>query len=272
VLSPHTFVVTWTVLRVILAPFLWLVRIRAVSPLGPTLPAEDDFAMCAWARASVVAGRAVLPSEQDFYNRFHDLECLTPAERSRWERHEMAFVGKLMLLSGGRRLVLKSPSHTARVRHLLRLFPGAKFIHIARPPRAVFQSNLALIKGLQDAFRLTRPIAPETQEEMIVAEYLATMDRYLADRVLIPPGDRAEVRLQDLAADPVGELARIYGELGLTFSDAFRLRLAKYLAAPRHRRPLTHPPLTPAQEARAARLDRLGPPFGHDQPAKDGSS
>ena len=75
-LSPHTFVVTWAVLRVLLAPFLWLVRIRRVSPLGATLPAEDDFALCNWARTSVIAGRAVLPGEQDFYNRFHDLEEL----------------------------------------------------------------------------------------------------------------------------------------------------------------------------------------------------
>ena len=73
-LSPHTFVVTWTVLRVLLAPFLMLVRIRAVSPLGATLPAEDDFALCNWARTSVIAGRAVFPEQQDFYNRFHDLD------------------------------------------------------------------------------------------------------------------------------------------------------------------------------------------------------
>ena len=76
VLSPHTFVVTWTVLRLLLAPFLWLVRIRAVSPLGATLPAKDDFALCNWACTSVIAGRAVLPGEQDFYNRFHDLDGL----------------------------------------------------------------------------------------------------------------------------------------------------------------------------------------------------
>ncbi len=265
-LSPHTFVVTWTVLRVLLAPFLMLVRIRAVSPLGATLPAEDDFALCNWARTSVIAGRAVLPGEQDFYNRFHDLERLTPDERARWEHHERAFVGKLMLTAGGRRLLLKSPSHTARVRHLKRLFPGAKFIFISRPPLAVFQSNIALIKGLQDTFRLTRPIDADAQEEMIVAEYLATMDRYLADRALIPPGDLAELRLQDLAADPVGEITRIYGALGLPFSETFRQRLEKRLAAPKQRTPLDHPPLTAEQAARAARLERLGPLFGHDQP------
>lgn len=262
-LSPHTFVVTWSVLRVLPAPFLMLVRIRAVSPLGATLPAEDDFALCNWSRTSVIAGRAVLPEQQDFYNRFHDLHGLTPDELRRWERHELAFVGKLLLTAGGRRPLLKSPSHTARVRHLLRLFPGAKFIHISRPPRAVFQSNLALTRGLQETFRLGRPIDAARQEEMIVDEYLATMDRYVVDRALIPPGDLAELRLQDLAADPLGELQRVYGELGLAFSDEFRTRLVRRLGAPRQRRPLDHPPLSAAQEARAARLDRLAPLFGH---------
>ena len=101
---------------------------------------------------------------------------------------------------------------------------------------------------------------------MIVEEYLATMERYRADRGLIPPGDLAELRLQDLAADPLGELARVYGELGLTFSDTFRQRLEKRLTARRQRKPLVHPPLTDAQEARARRLDPLGPLFGHDRP------
>lgn len=265
-LSPHTFVVTWTVLRVLLAPFLMLVRIRAVSPLGATLPAEDDFALCNWARTSVIAGRAMFPEQQDFYNRFHDLDRLTAAERARWERHERAFVGKLLLTAKGRRPLLKSPSHTARIRHLLRLFPGAKFIHITRPPRAVFQSNLALIKGLQDTFRLGPPIDADAQEEMIVEEYLATMEQYVADRALIPPGDLAELRLQDLAADPVGEIARIYGALGLTFSDGFRQRLVTQIGAPKQRTPLAHPPLTPEQAARAACLDPLGPLLGHDRP------
>jgi hypothetical protein len=267
-LSPHTFVVTWTILRVLLAPFLWLVRIRRVSPLGATLPAEDDFAVCTWASASVIGGRAVLPSQQPYYNRFHDLDRLTAEERTRWERAQIAFTGKLMLLAGGRRLLLKSPSHTARVRHLLRLYPGARFIHISRPPRTVFQSNLALIETLQGVFRLSPPIAAERQEEMIVDEYLATEDHYLADRTLIPAGCLAEVRLEDLAADPLGEIQRIYAKLGLPFGRDFRQRLVKRLSAPRQRMPLKHPDLTGAQALLASRLDRLGPAFGHNRPER----
>jgi hypothetical protein len=265
-LSPHTFVVTWAILRVLLTPFLWLVRIRRVTPLGATLPAEDDFALCNWARASVIAGRAVLPEQQDFYNRFHDLDRLAPEELARWERYLRTFAGKLMLTAPGRRLLFKSPSHTARVRHLLRLFPGARFIHISRPPETVFQSNVALVTTLQDVFRLGPRIDADAQEEMIVVEYLASEDRYLADRSMIPPGHVAEVRLQDLAADPMGEIARVYRELGLTVSPEFRTRLVKQLTAPRQRTPLEHPEMTAAQAARAARLARLGPAFGHDRP------
>ena len=33
-----------------------------------------------------------------------------------------------------KRIVLKSPAHTARVRVLLELFPKARFVHIIRDP------------------------------------------------------------------------------------------------------------------------------------------
>ena len=266
-LSPHTFVTTWAILRVLLAPFLWLVRIRAVSPLGATLPAEDDFALCNWARTSVIAGRAVLPGEQDFYNRFHDLDGLSRQERARWEHHELAFVGKLMLIASGRRLVLKSPSHTARVRHLMRLFPGAKFIHISRPPRAVFQSNLALVKGLQDTFRLTPPIDCRPAG---------------GDHCRGISGDHGPLPRRP-RADPAGRPCRT-APAGPCRRPDRRARARLWRTRPRLQRDLppasgeapdrsassasrsTHPPLTEAQEARAARLDHLGPLFGHDRP------
>ncbi len=39
-----------------------------------------------------------------------------------------------------KRLVIKSPVHTARVALLLKLFPDAQFIYIHRNPYEVFQS------------------------------------------------------------------------------------------------------------------------------------
>src|SRR5207248_2762621 len=173
-LFPEAFVIGWTLARYLLIPFLPLARVDEVSPLAPTLPAEDDFALNNWGLVSIMAGRAVLPRMQPFYDRFNDLDALTPSELSRWRKYQLRFIEKMLLVAGGRRLVLKSPSHTARVRYLLDLLPGAKFVHISRPPLPVFQSNLLLARTLQGSFGLQFPLPADEQEEITVNEYLAS--------------------------------------------------------------------------------------------------
>ena len=263
VLAPQTFVVGWAVLRYLFVPLLPLTRLDAVVPVGARLPAEDDFALNNMGGMSVLAGRAVLPRRQAFFNRFHDLDALSADEFGRWRSHQFAFVQRLALVAGGRRLLFKSPSHTARVRYLLELFPGAKFVHISRSPEVVFRSNLLLARELQRAFALQPPLPEDEQEEIITCEYLATEMHYLADRARIPAADLAEVRLQDLAADPVGEMKRIYRELDLPFSLGCEERMlqvaATFVKQVRNR----HPDLTERQRAHVARLEPLAAAFGH---------
>jgi hypothetical protein len=243
-----------------------LTRAEEVVPLGATLPGEDEFALNNGGPLSHMAGRIVLPRMQPFYDRFHALEGLSAVESARWEGRMRTFTAKLVLAARGRRLLLKSPGHMARVRHLRALFPGAKFVHISRPPARVFQSNINLWRTLQGAFSLQRPLAADEQEEIVVREFLTAEERYLADRASIPPRDLAEVRLQDLAADPIGELKRVYVTLDLPWSGAYERRLPALLAAQGRRQPIAHPELTPAQRARVARIEHLTATFGHDRP------
>jgi hypothetical protein len=263
VLAPQTFVLGWVLLRYLFVPLLPLTRLDAVVPVGAKLPAEDDFALNNLGGMSILAGRAVLPRRQAFFNRFHDLDGLSEDELSRWRSHQLAFVQKLTLVAGGRRLLLKSPSHTARVRYLLELFPGAKFVHISRCPEVVFRSNLLLARELQRVFALQSPLPEDEQEEIIAHEYLATETHYLADRAQIPAADLAEVRLQDLSADPVGEMKRIYGELGLPFSYGCEERMLQVAATFGKQVRNRHPDLTEKQKARVARLAPLTAAFGH---------
>ena len=57
-----------------------------------------------------------------------------------WRNAFDLMLRKLSLRCGGRRLLLKSPVHTARVPLLLQLFPEAQFVYIHRDPLAVLQS------------------------------------------------------------------------------------------------------------------------------------
>ncbi|AZO43727.1 sulfotransferase [Mesorhizobium sp. M7D.F.Ca.US.005.01.1.1] len=263
VLAPQAFVPGWFLLRYLFVPLLPLTRLGAVVPVGAKLPGEDDFALNNLGGMSVLAGRAILPRRQAFFNRFHDLDALSKGELSRWRSHQFGFVQKLTLVAGGRRLLLKSPSHTARVRYLQELFPGAKFVHISRSPEVVFRSNLLLARELQRAFALQPPLPEDEQEEIITCEYLATEMHYLADRAQIPAADLAEVRLQDLTADPVGEMKRIYRELGLPFSRGCEERILQVAATFGKQVRSRHPDLTERQKARVARLEPLAAAFGH---------
>ena len=271
VLAPQTFVLGWALLRYLFVPLLPLTRLDAIVPVGARLPAEDDFALNNLGGMSVLAGRAMLPRRQAFFNRFHDLDGLSAQELSRWRSHQLAFVQKLTLVAGGRRLLLKSPSHTARVRYLQELFPGAKFVHISRSPETVFRSNLVLARELQRAFALQSPLPEDEQEEIIAREYLATELHYLADRARIPAADVAEVRLQDLVADPMGEMKRIYRELGLSFSRGCEERMPQVAARFDKQVRSRHADLTERQKARVARLQPLAAAFGYAS-ALDGSA
>lgn len=266
-LVPQGFVFSWTFFRYFLIPFLPATRRIDAMDINPDLPAEDDFALNNWALASALPAW-ILPEARRFYGRFHDLRALGPAERNRWRRYLIAFVRKLSLVCGSKRLLLKSPCHTARVDVLLELFPGAKYIHISRDPRQVIQSNVRLVTMMQRLFGFQAPPSRETIENEVARRYIATEQRYLEVRDKIPKGHLAEVRMQDLLADPLGEIKRIYGELDLPFARVFERGLLAYLRSQSGYTPNVHPPWSEEQERRLALpIAGLIEPFQLDRPA-----
>ena len=228
-LAPQGFALSWSFLRIFMIPFISAKRPQDDVAIGPEWPAEDDFAVNNWTGASSLMGRFVLPREHAYYDRFHSLEGLSGAERARWRRTLWAFCWKACRLARRRTLLLKTPSHTARVAALAELFgERVKFVHISREPGAVVRSNVNMAERLS-VFNLQTPRAGDDVRTRIEEEYADSEDsgghggcrRYR--RV-------AEVRYEDLVADPLGELRRVYGELGLEWSEALQARAGRYLS------------------------------------------
>ena len=115
-----------------------------------------------------------------------------------------------------RRLVLKSPQHTARVRTILEVFPEAKFIHLVRNPLAVFASTVRTWQILSDTQGLQGAGAADPWvKESVLATFKEMYRCYEEDRALVPAGNLYELRYEDLAADPMRALADIYRALDL---------------------------------------------------------
>ena len=157
-----------------------------------------------------------------------DGERLTERELRRWERAYLRVLRKMTLHADGRQLLLRNTINTARADHLLRLFPDAKFIHIVRNPYDVYPSLLNLYRTMLPMYQLDDYDWSEV-EEFLVESYARVMQKYLADRALIPSDHLAEVRFEDLERDPLGELARLYAELDLPNWENAQTHIAAYL-------------------------------------------
>jgi hypothetical protein len=258
--APQGWVLTWWLLRWFILPFFPRNRPQDNVTFGPLVPAEDDFALNNWGLVSPLAGRLVVPQEHRFYDRFNDLKALTPDERQRWRRYQYDFLRKLALQASGRRVLLKTPAHTARIAALLELFQhttGVKFIYICRHPHKIFRSNVAMLRQLTELCALQPPLDEEEFEHYVLDEYVAVEEEYLRTHSLAPAGSLAEVRLQDLQADPLGTMRRLYERLGLPFTPAFEQRMLAYLHANRDYRPNVH--ASPTQRQMEHMVQRLQP-------------
>lgn len=153
---------------------------------------------------------------------------LTPRALRRWDREYLRVVKKITMHAQGRPLILRNTVNTARVAHLLRLFPNAKFVHIVRNPYAVYPSLLHLYRKLLPLFQLD-DYDPTAMDDLLMEAYARVMTKYLGDRELIPGGHLTEVRYEDLERDPLGELQRVYAEIELPGWEDAMPRIEGYL-------------------------------------------
>jgi len=192
------------------------------------VPHEDEFATAALSTVSPYF-RFVFPLSRDEPHSGMDPEHLSSKDLEKWKESFRLFLKKLTVGRPGR-LVLKSPPHTGRVRLLLKMFPGAQFIHIVRNPYDVYLSTEQLWRKFLAHSCLQIP-APELVEEIILSSYEELFALFERDRAAIPAGSLHEMRFEDLESDPVKILRSAYQELGLPGFDSFEVNVRRYLGS-----------------------------------------
>ena len=145
-----------------------------------------------------------------------------PEDLARWKRAFVHFLKKTQYAAGGsrKRLVLKSPVHTARVALLKKLFPKATFLFIHRHPLHVFRSAAHMADAYYWQCYLQKPSAQDVQEFILHQGELLHRAYQEDSRLITDPKRKVEVRFEDLDADPVATLETVYEKLG--WSDEFK--------------------------------------------------
>lgn len=230
-LAGQGYILAWTLIRFLLVPFLGRTRPQDSVGFGTEWPGEDDFALATWGGCSSLAGRHVFPKNRELWQGWHALEGLSEKQLGSWRTLTQRFVYKITRRKRGRIVVLKSPSHTARVAELDRLFEGrVRFVHLVREPGSVIDSNVRMFHALRNHALQELPDVQSIRGG-VVAEYEAT-ERKCADELDAIGTDRwVRVRFKDLRSDPMGVLGEIYAGLGMAFEPGARDAVKRYLGS-----------------------------------------
>jgi hypothetical protein len=228
-------------------------------------PQEDEFALANMGLPSPYLTMA-FPNEPQQTPGSLTLAGLSPAELSRWKQGLEWFLRRVTV-QNPKRIILKSPGHTARVKTLLELFPDARFVHIVRDPHAVFSSTVKLWKTLYKFQALQEP-NHRGLDELVFGNFVEMYDALERDRALVDPARFFEVRYEDLVRDPLGQMQSLYEHLELGEFELLRPKLAAYFADRQDYKTGTY---QHEEQLRQRIDDRWGPymrKYGYCQPAQ----
>jgi hypothetical protein len=129
-----------------------------------------------------------------------------------WKKEYMWLLKFLNYKNKGKQLILKSPCNTERIKYLLQLYPGAKFIYISRDPYRVYYSMVNLWQKAIQKFCLQK-ISSKQRDKIIFSHYTYITEEYKKHKHLIPAGNLVEVQYEELESKPLTVLKKIYKHL-----------------------------------------------------------
>ncbi len=224
--SPNHFLVSAGIFKPVLKFLLPAKRPMDNMAAGWDHPQEDEFALCNMGLPSPYL-TAVFPNREPQAPEYLDMEGVSPDAVRRWQNGLLYFL-QCLTVRCAKRIVLKSPPHTARVKTLKALFPHAKFVHIVRDPFVIFPSTINLWKRLYRDQGLQLPRF-EGLDEYVFRTFERMYEAYFRDEALLDENQLCEVRYEDLVADPVGQMRRIYERLQLGEFESVEPSLAEYV-------------------------------------------
>ncbi|MCU1602967.1 MAG: hypothetical protein JWO22_3676 [Frankiales bacterium] len=176
----------------------------------------------------------------DFKSMIHSIQFVLP-DYNRWLLHEAdltsayawhkAFLQHLQSRVPAEQWLLKSPAHLWHLPTLRAAYPDAVVIHTHRDPLKVISSISALTNSLRQLTtdQTTVPLAAEQYADDIAVG----LDRAVAAHRdgVFPKEQVVDLHFTQFVADPIGQIQRLYSEIGRDFTPEVEQRMRDFLAA-----------------------------------------
>lgn len=201
--------------------FQWMINIfkiknpffnnRIVLLSEPT--EEDDYLMNKASAYSAYWGLVFPKRWREWLNGSTQLDNQTYLKG--WKSEYLKALKYATFKNKGKQLILKNPPNTERIPFLLEMFPQSKFIFIYRNPHQVYYSTKNMWKRAILNYYSLQEISEKELDELIFDHYIYLNDKYLTDKKLIPEGNLIEMSYEELKADPLNTIHKIYSRLDL---------------------------------------------------------
>jgi hypothetical protein len=195
---------------------------RHMHAMGLTVPEEDDIVLFYSMASGFWISKMPYLGDLDFYHMSEWPE----RKRRRYNTFYRDCVRRQLYLNGPEKIHLsKNPLWAGRVASLIEFFPDARFVVNVRDPRETIPSLLKLVRGGWK--RLGFDEARQQRCLRVLVDQAWDTYRHPLEALEASPGTRsALVDYRDLTSDPAATLERVYLDLGMQMSDAFRELLA----------------------------------------------
>jgi hypothetical protein len=195
---------------------------RHIHEMGLSIPEEDDISLYYSMASGFWITKMPYMGDLDFYH----MNDWPESKRRRTNDFYRECVRRQLYLNGPDKTHLaKNPLWAGRVASLIDAFPDAKFVVNVRDPRDTIPSLLKLVRvGWK---RLGWEEAQQQRCLRILADQSWHSYRHPLEALDASPATRgAVVDYRDLTSDPAATIERLYQDLGLPMTDAFRELLA----------------------------------------------
>jgi hypothetical protein len=180
----------------------------------PGSPQEDEFALLSLGARSPYEA-LLIPKILPEALKLTDPRDLSPQDEKRWREVFLRFLAGVSVRGTGRPMVLKSPTHGARVSTLRELLPDARYILIVRDPVTNFESVVRMWRKMFETYALGPIPSDDDIREAVLADRLR-FEAKLASATSDLPGNRFKaISYESLVADPVGRVEQLYQHLEL---------------------------------------------------------
>lgn len=207
--------------------------------LEPTTPQEDEFPMMLLTPYSFYHAFAFPRAIKELFFKYVVFDPQSVDLIYRWKKSYYEYVVRLSSRYNNKQLLLKNPVNTARIKHIVGLFPNAKFIYIHRSPTEVRLSTVRMFKALIAANCLQTLDETELAAQVELG-HKCLIREYENHRHHVAENNLVEVSYDELLHQPFDTLKKIYETLQLKEFDKTKEAFKQFIAEQKRYKPFEY--------------------------------